>query len=437
MSDAVVRFSNVSKRFRLGETHDSLRDLLAGGIAWMVGRRFERNGRSSFWALRNVNFNVARGEPIGIIGPNGAGKSTVLKLLAGILRPDGGEIHVDGRLAALIEVGAGFHGDLSGRENIYLNGAILGMTRQDIRRKLDAIVDFAGIERFIDMPVKRYSSGMGARLGFAIAAHVDPEVLLVDEVLSVGDAVFRLRCMERMRELVAGGTTLVLVTHNLDQMRSICRRALVLEGGRCAFEGPPHDAVAQYLGAMSRTYPARSADVTADGTARGAAVELMGLALLNDADEEAVWIRPREPVRAVLTFRLHRPVHSLVVELNLRASASENVLSFNSGRDGSMFDAAVGVHTVTLALPRIPLAGGHYFWNVRIWDAMTGEILLDTPLRFPMVIDDEGRATGLMTLDHEWSFAPPASEPAALPEEEAGTRATVAAGEDRENLLLC
>jgi len=219
--------------------------------------------------------------------------------------------------------------------------------------------------------------------------------------------------MERMRELVAGGTTLVLVTHNLDQMRSICRRTIVLDGGRCAFEGAPSEAVAQYLGAMSHAYPARPTDVTAGGAAQAAAAELVELALLNEVGDELVWINPREAVRAVVAFRLDRPIGALAVELNLRASASENVLSFNSARDGLMFDVAAGTHRVTLTLPRIPLAGGQYFWNVRIWDAKTSESLLDTPLRFPMVIDDEGRATGLMTLDHAWSLAASAPKPAA------------------------
>jgi len=276
MDRPAVRFSHVAKRFRLGETHDTLRDLFACGVRRLLGRG-TGDGRSTFWALDDVDFEVARGEAVGIIGPNGAGKSTVLKLLAGILRPDRGAVSVDGRLAALIEVGAGFHGDLTGRENLFLNGAILGMTRDEVRRKLDAIVSFAGIERFLDMPVKRYSSGMYARLGFSIAAHVEPEVLLVDEVLSVGDAVFRLRCLERMRRLVHGGTTLVFVTHDLDQMQSICGRAIVLEQGRVAHEGPARDAVGHYMTAMSRAFADRPADLHADDDGHGDTVELLDL----------------------------------------------------------------------------------------------------------------------------------------------------------------
>ena len=436
MGDSVVRFSHVSKRFRLGETHDSLRDLVAAGINRLISGRAGRNGPSMFWALRDVSFAVGRGEAVGIIGPNGAGKSTALKLLAGILRADRGEVFVAGRLAALIEVAAGFHGDLTGRENVFLNGAILGMTRSEIRRKLDAIVTFAGIERFLDMPVKRYSSGMYARLGFSIAAHVDPDVLLVDEVLSVGDAVFRLRCLERMRELVHAGTTLVFVTHNLDQMQSICRRALVLESGRCVFAGASREAVGHYLTALSRVYAQRRTDVVQSDTGRPDSVELVALRFRNEAGEDVVWLRAREPVRAELHLRLHRPIPRLVVELNMRASAEENMLSFNSGRDDLTFDGRAGEHKVILTIPHIPVAGGQYFWNVRIWDADTGQTELDTPLKFPLVIDDGGRATGRLAVDHEWTFISSASVDVDTGRQEEPACLSVNAEDGFENLPL-
>ena len=405
MGEPAVRVSNVSKQFRLGETHDSLRDLLAGGLSRLIGRGGGRNGKSKFWALRDLSFHVERGEAVGIIGPNGAGKSTVLRLLARILRPDCGEVSVKGRLAALIEVGAGFHGDLTGRENVFLHGAILGMTREEIRRKLDAIVEFAGIERFLDMPVKRYSSGMYARLGFSIAAHVDPGVLLVDEVLSVGDALFRVRCLERMHELVRSGTTLVFVTHQLDQMQSICNRSIVLEEGCLSFSGPAGEAVGHYLKAMSRAYAHRPADLASEDRRQTDTVEVLNLRFIGNGGEEVTWIRPQEPVHVELTFCLHRPIPRLIIELCMRASLSENLLSVNSGRDGLTFKGTPGEHKVTLTLPSVPLTGGQYFWNARMWDADRGTIELDTPFRFPMVIDDEGCKTGVVCLKHEWSFA--------------------------------
>ncbi|MDO8631869.1 MAG: ABC transporter ATP-binding protein [Phycisphaerales bacterium] len=402
---AAVRFVRVSKRFRIGESHDSLRDLLTHGMRRILGRA-PRERDSTFLALDDVTFEIAPGEALGIIGPNGAGKSTALKLLAGILRPDRGKVEVCGRRAALIEVGAGFHGDLTGRENIYLNGTILGMNRGEIRRKLDAIVSFAGVERFLDMPVKRYSSGMYARLGFSIAAHVEPDVLLVDEVLSVGDAVFRLRCLERMRHLVRAGTALAFVTHDLEQMRTICGRTVVLEHGAVAFEGSPGDAVTHYLRAMSQVYAIRPTDIPVDDANEEPRIELAGLRILDGADAHVVWVGPRQPLRVELTLRVRQVIGSATVELNLRrATGGENLATFNSGRDSEFIALEPGSHRVCLALPALPLSGGQYFWNVRIWDNDSASTEVDTPFRFPMVIDDGGRATGALTLDHDWSVA--------------------------------
>ena len=411
MDGHAVRFAKVSKRFRLGESHDSLRDLFTAG--WNRWRRgIQRDRPSVFWALRDVDFTVSPGEAVGIIGPNGAGKSTILKLLAGIMRPEVGTVDVVGRLAALIEVGAGFHGDLTGRENIFLNGAILGMSREEIRGKLDAIAAFAGLARFLDTPVKRYSSGMYARLGFSIASHVEPDVLLVDEVLSVGDAVFRLRCQERMRRLVADGTTLVFVTHDLDQMQSICRRAIVLEQGRVAFEGSSHDAVSRYMQAMSRAYADRPTDMVGAESEDKCNVTIKSLRLLNEPGEELVWMHSREPLQAVLNFEITQPVARLVVELNMQASVHQNMLSLNSGRHGVTFDVEPGRHSVTLRLATLPVSAGQYLWNVRMWDADSGATLLDTPYRYPLVVGDDGPRTGLLSVEHEWSIEARADDPA-------------------------
>ncbi len=403
MDDAVVQFSGVSKRFRIAQTHDTLRDLLTYGFRRLLQKR-HADGPSAFWALSDVDFAVGRGEAVGIIGPNGAGKSTALKLLAGILRPDGGKITVRGRLAALIEVGAGFHGDLTGRENVFLNGAILGMGRREIRGKLDAIASFAGVEQFLDVPVKRYSSGMYARLGFSIAVHVEPEVLLVDEVLSVGDAVFRLRCLERMRRLVQDGVTVVFVTHDLTQMQSICPRAIVLDQGRIAFDGEAREAVGRYMNAMSRAFAGRSPDFAAPAGGGNGVVELLDLRWMSEDNKETVWIGPREEVRAEMTLRLSRSIRSMVVELNMRSALDGSLLSFNSGRSGCDFAGEAGIQRLTLTIPEIPLSGGQFFWNARIWDAESGTTLLDTPFRYPMGIDDCGKATGLLSLEHHWTL---------------------------------
>ena len=200
-----------------------------------------------FWALKDISLSVGRGEALGIIGHNGAGKSTILKLLSGLLKPTNGTIEVNGSLSALIEVGAGFHPDLTGRENIYLNGAILGLSRAEVTRKFDQIVEFSGLAEFLDTPVKRYSTGMYARLGFSVAAHVDPDILIVDEVLSVGDYLFQKTCMERMKEIVDRGSAIVFVSHNLDAVASFCNRAILLDHGRVAAEGTPETSITAYM----------------------------------------------------------------------------------------------------------------------------------------------------------------------------------------------
>lgn len=243
-----LRVQNVSKRFARGEMHDSLRDFIPSLLAKLAGRaRSSLTARKEFWALQDVSFELQRGEAFGIIGANGAGKSTILKLITGIMKPTSGHIELNGRLSALIEVGAGFHPDLTGRENIYLNGTILGMRRAEIDRKFNAIVEFSGLADFIDTPVKRYSTGMYARLGFSVAAHVDPDILIVDEVLSVGDIVFQNRCLEKMNEIIRSGATVIFVSHNLRAIAELCPRSILLEHGKVAALGPSQEVLRSYL----------------------------------------------------------------------------------------------------------------------------------------------------------------------------------------------
>ncbi len=247
MTEISVRFQNVWKKFRRGERYDSLRDLIPAATRRLLSREKSVQLTSrEFWALHDVSFQLRRGEAIGIIGPNGSGKSTTLKLLSRILKPDTGSVQVHGRMGALIELGAGFHPDLTGRENIYLNGTILGMKRAEIDKKFDSIVDFCELQDFLDTPVKRYSSGMYARLGFAVAAHLEPEVLIVDEVLSVGDYHFQEKCFSKMREFTSNGTTLVFVSHNLAAISSLCTTALLLNRGEPVFQGDVRTAISKY-----------------------------------------------------------------------------------------------------------------------------------------------------------------------------------------------
>lgn len=249
MGERALELNQVSKKFRKGELHDSLRDAIPALVRRLIRAPSNANlVEREFWALRDVSFAVERGEVLGIIGHNGAGKSTMLKILSGVLKPTTGCVHVNGLLSALIEVGAGFHPDLTGRQNIFLNGTILGMKRSEIARKFDQIVAFSGLEEFLDTPVKRYSTGMYARLGFSVAAHVDPEILIVDEVLSVGDYSFQNKCMERMKEIVKNGAAVIFVSHNLNAVATLCTRALLLDHGRVTAEGSPNELIQTYLG---------------------------------------------------------------------------------------------------------------------------------------------------------------------------------------------
>ena len=254
MSNIALEVDHVFKKFKRGELYDSLRDFVpALATRFIKGYNRQKLAEHEFWALHDVCFQVERGEAFGIIGSNGSGKSTILKLLCGIIKPTKGTIRANGTLSALIEVSAGFHPDLTGRENIFLNGAILGMTRKEIQKRFDAIVGFSGLAEFIDTPVKRYSSGMFARLGFAVAAHVDPNILIVDEVLSVGDFAFQKKCIERMTQVMHNGATVLFVSHNLRAVADLCPRSLLLDHGRVLTVGPTDEVIRKYLaGAQER-----------------------------------------------------------------------------------------------------------------------------------------------------------------------------------------
>jgi len=243
---SVIEFNNVSKSYHLGASRTNLREALARASARLIHPRAEKADPELFWALNGVSFKVEQGEVLGIIGHNGAGKSTALKLLSKVTFPSSGSIQTSGRMAALIELGAGFHPDLSGRENIYLNGSILGLKRREIDAQFDSIVDFAGLHQFIDTPVKRYSSGMYVRLAFATAAHVKADLLLIDEVLSVGDSAFQQKCLAKMRDMRDNGATIVFVSHNIWSIETFCERVILLRGGRIESEGTPSKVIELY-----------------------------------------------------------------------------------------------------------------------------------------------------------------------------------------------
>src|ERR1039458_3159260 len=262
MVNNAIEVRGIGKRYHLGAAGDrqysykSLRDILAD-VPRKLFRRHEAKAPPTFWALKDISFDVAEGEVVGLIGRNGAGKSTFLKVLSRVTDPTEGRILLHGRIGSLLEVGTGFHPELTGRENIYLNGAILGMKRADMKRKFDDILAFAEVERFIDTPVKRYSSGMYVRLAFAVAAHLEPEILLVDEVLAVGDANFQKKCLGKMGEVAHKGRTILFVSHNMPAVTRLCNRCILLQSGMVVEDGATHDVMNAYLRSELATSAAR------------------------------------------------------------------------------------------------------------------------------------------------------------------------------------
>jgi lipopolysaccharide transport system ATP-binding protein len=260
MPEPIIRVENLGKKYLIrhqagGPRYRALRDVMADGLKTgfgLFGGKTGRPTREEFWALKDVNFEVNQGEVVGIIGRNGAGKSTLLKILSRITEPTTGRVTLNGRVASLLEVGTGFHPELTGRENIYLNGSILGMSRTEIARKFDEIVAFSEVEKFLDTPVKRYSSGMGVRLGFAVAAHLEPEILVVDEVLAVGDAAFQKKCLGKMDEVARGGRTVLFVSHQMNSVKALCKRGVVLRRGQIEYDGDVTEAVSRYLAGVER-----------------------------------------------------------------------------------------------------------------------------------------------------------------------------------------
>lgn len=315
MSEIAIQCQGISKRYRLGEreSYQALRDTLANALRapWrrLASKRSDKESSATFWALKDICFKVKRGELVGIIGRNGAGKSTLLKILSRITTPTLGTARIEGRVGSLLEVGTGFHPELTGRENIFLNGAILGMKKSEIKARFDEIVAFAELQKFIDTPVKRYSSGMYVRLAFAVAAHLEPEILLVDEVLAVGDASFQKKCLSKMQEVGQHERTVFFVSHNMAAITRLCDRTILLDEGRVIADGPSHQVVSTYLMAGTGTMAAREwhQNQPGDDIARLKAVRIR---TTDGRISEAIDIR--EPVGIETEFEVLKAGHTLV-----------------------------------------------------------------------------------------------------------------------------
>ena len=405
MSDYIIKVESIGKKYRIRhqqERYVALRDVLTsrvrdiGSSLLAMGRHIIcNNGRTNteklsadtqnptaepltsdfgpptseeFWALKDVSFEVKQGEVVGIIGRNGAGKSTLLKILSRITEPTTGRVHIRGRVASLLEVGTGFHSELTGRENIFLNGAILGMTKAEIKRKFDEIVAFAEIEKFLDTPVKRYSSGMYVRLAFAVAAHLDPEILVVDEVLAVGDAWFQKKCLGKMQDVNKGGRTVLFVSHNMPTVQTMCRRVLVLHKGAICVDSDPMSAISEYLHRGADIRDLKSDLRIHDGRRNCTARSLLS-AWLEDGSHQPINTVPMgEQVYFCFEFRCETPVKSPVFGFGIEDSFGKRVFSLNNLMKPNplcpLRSARQGV--ARLFIPRNPLLPGSYFLSVSL-----------------------------------------------------------------------
>lgn len=352
-----IEFKNVTKRYRIGRGFTSLRSALSG----------KQNSKADYhWAVNDVSFELKPGEALGIIGPNGAGKTTILKLLSLVTRPTSGEILINGRLSALIELGAGFHPDLTGRENVFLNGTILGMSREEIKKRFDDIVEFSGIGQYLDTPVKRYSSGMYARLGFSIAAHVDPEILLVDEVLAVGDYAFRMKCYDRMDELRHKGTSLIFISHNMEDIRRVCDRGLVMYLGKKVFEGSADLAVAEYANVLRLNASKADKPTVLDGSGLSQrkmthGAKVVNVEMVGQDGKPVKTVASGETVDINVEVEFYEDAESPVFATSIRSSKSEMVYDITTrlqGVDTPSFKA--GDRTIVTYRMKMNLLSGIY-----------------------------------------------------------------------------
>jgi len=383
MSDIVIHVENLSKKYILGKKGGSeglrhaIHDFVITPLRWLKNHPIHAEPKTGgertpvknqkpandFWALKDVSFEIKQGEVVGVIGRNGAGKSTLLKILSRITEQTEGRVEITGRVASLLEVGTGFHPELTGRENIFLNGAILGMSRMEIRHKFDEIVAFAEVEKFLDTPVKRYSSGMYVRLAFAVAAHLEPEILIVDEVLAVGDAQFQKKCLGKMQEVAKGGRTVIFVSHNMGTVTSLCSRALWMAEGRMHRTGPVREVINDYLskGMASDYKTVDLSKIPRPSYVHDDRLRLESIEWLND-----VPLQHGEPAVALIRFVIHGPVEGVSIGIGFSTIEGTRLLSYDTDfQDDYRPDfPEARTHSVKLAIDSLPLGPANYSLDV-------------------------------------------------------------------------
>jgi lipopolysaccharide transport system ATP-binding protein len=382
--ELVLKVENVSKQYRLGAVGTgTLQDDLKRWWYRIRGKedpflkvgvendRSKKTDDKYVWALKDINFEVKKGEVLGIIGKNGAGKSTLLKLLSKVADPTTGSVKYKGRIAALLEVGTGFHPELTGRENIFLNGAVLGMQKKEIAAKVDEIIEFSGIAQYVDTPVKRYSSGMKVRLGFAVAAHLEPDILIVDEVLAVGDAEFQAKCIGKMQDVAGEGRTVLFVSHNMASVKNLCKTGIVLQNGKVVYNGSAEDAVTHYLSGNMLEKDVKLVDRTDRiGNNKFKFIDIKFKDLNNNYVSAVI---SGEPIIFEITYENKEPIdHSkLILGLSFRDENEKNILAFISDEMNVSFNPLQRNGIITLKLDKLLLRGEHYSIRLQSYDGVT------------------------------------------------------------------
>ncbi len=365
-----IEFNQVWKKFRKGEKLNSLRDAIPN-----MFKREDRNSKledREFWAVKDVSFDIKQGDVVGVMGPNGAGKSTILKLLSRIIKPNKGSMKINGRLSALIEVTAGFHPELTGRENVYLNGTILGMRRKEIDSKFDQIVEFSGVGEFIDTPIKRYSSGMFSRLGFSVAAHMDPDILLVDEVLSVGDIAFQARCAKKIRELLKSNATIILVSHQLNMIQSLCKRIILLQNGQVLKDGKTDEVIPLYQNIIYKKDEEDLKKKMTDGVRvrvdTSPLIEINYVRFIDQTGQEKEKFLADETIKIMVDFKTKKLIEEPIFILEVMRADGILCFSCRSDESGARFEAIEGEGKICADIGQSHLTPGIYMAQLAVWD---------------------------------------------------------------------
>jgi lipopolysaccharide transport system ATP-binding protein len=370
-----IQFEHVSKKYQLGATRTSLPTVISDWLRSSTRSR-QSSEQNLLWALRDVSFELERGHSLALVGPNGAGKTTILKLLANITKPTSGSLVTRGTLSALIELGAGFHPDLTGRENVFLNGTILGLSRKEVQRRFDEIVAFSELERFIDTPVKRYSSGMIVRLGFAVAACIEPEILLVDEVLAVGDAAFQEKCLQRINSLVRNGTSIIFVSHNFYLVRAVCDQALYLDKGEIRERGKTTDVIATYEHVLHQERAqkldlARTESVHSEAGVEITKVEMTGLDGSGNGD-----LRSSSPAQARIHYHAYKGMGPVSVAAHVTRSDGLTCFMARTSLDHVQFSIEQGAGILSVTLEPLQLISGTYYVEGHVLNASDSMVIV-------------------------------------------------------------